>query len=170
MGGYEAATGCDIFGRQVSPADRVLGALPFVASAAGGALHAAGGVIGGLGTVGKLAEEAEAAEGAITAAERPHIDFISTPGGDVVIVPQGATGPLPTNKGTGFQYTGGRGGFGLDPRVSEVRVMDPVAPKGNSPGYPNGYVSYSNSHWQGVSPYSGQPIANADPWRHIRLH
>ena len=73
MGGYEAATGCDIFGRQVSPADRVLGALPFVTSAAGGALHAAGGVIGGLGTVGKLAEEAEAVEGAITASERPRV-------------------------------------------------------------------------------------------------
>jgi hypothetical protein len=92
-----------------------------------------------------------------------------TPQGDVVAVPQGATGPMPLRTGKGVQYTDGSNGHGLDPRVSDVRIMDPTPPRGQSPGYPGGYVSYSNSRGQTVHPYTGRTIAPDDPFGHIPL-
>jgi hypothetical protein len=96
-------------------------------------------------------------------------DFIGTENGDLIPVPSGATGPIPADNGAGFQYTGGSGGNGLDPRVTNVRVMDPTLPKPPSPGYPNGYVSYSNAVGQTVNPYTGQTVSRSDPWWHIEL-
>lgn len=83
--------------------------------------------------------------------------------GDVIPVPNGATGPSLTNNSAGVQYNGGSGGNGLDFRVTNVRIMDPT------PRYPNGYVSYSNGSGQAVNPFTGQTIARTDPWWHIPL-
>jgi RHS repeat-associated protein len=99
--------------------------------------------------------------------------FVVSRGGDVIPVPEGASGPNPVvnpqGKTTGFSYTEGSGGPGLDPRVSDVRVMDPTAPRGNSPGYPDGYVTYQNASGQGVDPQTGRTVPNSDPSRHIPL-
>ena len=46
---------------------------------------------------------------------RPGPDFIVSPGGTVVPVPTGATGPIAT-RAPGMQFVGGRGGPGLDAR------------------------------------------------------
>jgi RHS repeat-associated protein len=90
-------------------------------------------------------------------------DFIVTPKGDVVPVPKGATGPIPTRNGKGFQYIGGKGGNGLHSKVSGVRIMDP-----NS-RYPGGRVTYMNSSSQTVNPYTGHTIPPSDPAWHRPL-
>jgi hypothetical protein len=74
--------------------------------------------------------------------------------GEVIRVPEGATGPSPAESGRGFQFAGGSGGAPLDSRVAGVRVMDP----GYSGKYlyPNGYVSYFNESGQTVNPFTGQ--------------
>jgi hypothetical protein len=90
--------------------------------------------------------------------------FIAHPNGEVVPVPSGATGPTAVESGKGFQFTGGSGGPGLDPRVTDVRVMDPVT--GGKYPYPNGYVSYSNEAGQAVNPATGQTIGKSDPMWH----
>ncbi len=95
-------------------------------------------------------------------------NFIGTPNGELIIVPEGATGPSAT-RGAGFEFTGGSGGHGLDPRVTDVRIMDPTPPRPPSPGYPNGYVSYSNSSGQTVNPFTGQTISPNNPFWHIKL-
>ncbi len=99
--------------------------------------------------------------------------FVVSPGGDAIIVPQGASGPvLIINQGgrtTGFGYTGGSGGLGLDLRVSNVRIMDATLPRGPSPGYPAGYVNYQNIGGQSVNPFTGQTIAPNNPLWHISL-
>ena len=75
------------------------------------------------------------------AAQAP--SFLGQERGPAIPIPQGATGPLPVQSGKGLQYVGGSGGHGLDPAVSNVRIMEPTAPKGPSPGYPDGYVNYN---------------------------
>jgi len=70
---------------------------------------------------------------------------------------------------TGFGYTGGSGGLGLDHRVSNVRIMDATLPRGPSPGYPAGYVNYQNIGGQSVNPFTGQTIAPNNPLWHIPL-
>ncbi|WP_197073459.1 hypothetical protein [Clostridium polynesiense] len=90
-------------------------------------------------------------------------DFVVTPNGDAIPVPKGATGPIdvknPTGKTTGFAYTGGKSG--ANGQVSNVRIMDPTPPRGNSPGYPNGYVKYENKGLQGLDPITGKTIPNS---------
>jgi hypothetical protein len=87
-------------------------------------------------------------------------DFLVTPKGEVIPVPKGASGPVdvinPAGKITGFGYTGGKGG--ANGQVSGVRIMDPTPPRGNSPGYPNGYAKYQNSGLQGVDPITGKTL------------
>jgi hypothetical protein len=100
------------------------------------------------------------------AAEEAAPDFVVTSDGTVIPVPEGATGPFPTQN-SGFQYNGGAGGNGLADNVTDVRIMDPNAQN------PGGYVNYgtlqSNGGWQSVNPYSGQSIPPSDPWWHIPL-
>jgi len=117
-------------------------------------------VVGGW-VVGDVAAEGAGVEEGASAARSTN--FIVHPNGDVVPVPDGAVGPSPTY-GDGFQFTGGSGRNGLDPRTSDVRIMDPVTT--GKYQYPNGYVSYSNSAGQAVNPYTGQTIARSDPWWH----
>ncbi len=91
-------------------------------------------------------------------------NFIVRPNGETIIVPEGASGPYPVRTGNGFQFTGGQGGHGLDPRVTGVRVMDPKTT--GTYQYPNGYVSYMNVEDQAVNPLTGQTVSKADPWWH----
>jgi RHS repeat-associated protein len=87
-------------------------------------------------------------------------DFIVHPNGNVVAVPDGATGPFPADNGAGIKFTGGAGGSGLAPSVSGVRFMDPTAQN------PGGYYSYFNGTNQTVDPYSGTPLRPSDPGWH----
>src|ERR1700742_1011410 len=36
-----------------------------------------------------------------------------------------------------------------------------ITPRGASPGYPNGYIKYMNANGQGVDPYTGKTLSNA---------
>jgi RHS repeat-associated protein len=105
-------------------------------------------------------------EGATTVGDEAcSVDFIAHPDGGVAVVPKGAAGPFPTKR-SGFQFTGGRGGHGLNSQVTDVRVMDPTPPGVKYP-HPSGYVSYSNRRGQAVNPYTGKTIGKSDPWWHI---
>ncbi len=97
----------------------------------------------------------------------PSPNFVVTPGGDAVIVPEGAEGPIPTDNGRGFQFVDGSGGSGLHAATSNVRIMDPTEPRGPSPGYPNGYANYQNGNNQTVNPFSGRTLPPSDPWAHM---
>jgi hypothetical protein len=77
-------------------------------------------------------------------------------GGKAIPVPDGASGPFPTNNGKGFQYGGGAGGKGLHSEVDRVRIMDP------SPQNPGGSVSYMKGG-QVVDQYTGQTFPPSDP-------
>jgi RHS repeat-associated protein len=92
-------------------------------------------------------------------------DFVVTPRGEAIPIPKGATGPInvinPAGNTTGFAFTGGSGGLGLNPRVTGVRIMDPTLPIGRSPGFPNGYVKFQNIAGQGVIPFTGQTASRA---------
>jgi RHS repeat-associated protein len=95
--------------------------------------------------------------------------FIGQFRGPSIVVPNNAVGPTPSFSGKGVVYTGGQGGPGLDARVSGVRIMEPTAPRGPSPGYPSGYAVYSNSTGQPVNPMTGQTVSPQSPTRHIPL-
>jgi len=95
----------------------------------------------------------------------PAPDFVATANGEVVTIPRGATGPYPTDTGKGFQYVGGSGGPGLSPRVTDVRIMDPIVDPPYI--YPNGYVNYMNKIGQTISRFLGRTVAPSDPEWHI---
>jgi len=96
-------------------------------------------------------------------------DYIVTRDGVVIPVPDDAIGPFPTKNEAGIQFIGGNGGNGLNNNVSNVRIMDPTVPKPPSPGYPNGYVVYSNSSGQTINPVSGQTVSPSNPFWHIEI-
>ena len=79
-------------------------------------------------------------------------DYLVAPGGTAFPVPEGAQGPEPVinpqGNQTGTAFIGGSGG--ANNQVDTIRAMDPTPPRGNSPGYPNGYIKYENSLGQGV--------------------
>ena len=90
-------------------------------------------------------------------------NFIVTKNGEVIIVPDGATGPSATKKGSGMVYQGGSGGKGgMDPRTSGVRIMDANSNQGPR-------VNYMNASGQTVNPATGRPISNSDPAGHLPL-
>jgi hypothetical protein len=94
-------------------------------------------------------------------------DFIASPNGSIIRIPQGAEGPFPVMNGKGVMYTGGSGGFGLPKNISSVRIMDPKF------GFQNGYVNYgstqANGGWQSLSPITGKSVSPNDQWWHIPL-
>jgi len=91
-------------------------------------------------------------------------DFVVSPGGTAFPVPNGAKGPTtvvnPRGKTTGSAFTGGKGG--ANGQVDTMRVMNPTATRGKTPGYPNGYIKFENKAGQGVNPYTGRTISNKD--------
>jgi len=121
------------------------------------------------GATGEGQEEvaAEEAEAPVQSVAPRAPDFVVTSGGDVIPVPQGATGPNETTN-PGFQFNGGAGGNGLAPNVTDVRIMESNARN------PSGYVNYgsaqTNGGWQSVDPYTGQSIPPSSPWWHIPIN
>jgi len=91
----------------------------------------------------------------------PAPDFVVTPAGESIPIPDGATGPSPT-EAPGMQYQGGAGGKGMDERVSGVRIMDANENQGPR-------VSYNNASEQKVNPATGRTVSNDDPSAHIPL-
>ncbi len=85
-----------------------------------------------------------------------------SPGGTAFPVPSGAAGPLPVinrfGAQTGVAFTGGKGGANM--QVNAIRIMNPTPPRGSSPGYPTGYITYQNSRTppQAVNPYTGRTV------------
>jgi hypothetical protein len=77
-------------------------------------------------------------------------------------------GPSLLPSGKGVQYTGGKGGNGLNKRVTGVRIMNPTKP-GAKYSYPDGRVSYMNVKGQTVNPYTGDTVPPTDPWAHLGL-
>jgi len=146
----------------------VVGALLPFATGIGAGIRAANKVE----NVIDVATAANKTENAASSSRRG-VDFVVTEAEDAIPVPKGASGPVPVinkqGKTTGFAFEGGSGGHGLDPRVSNVRIMDPTPPGGKSPGYPGGYVTYENRVGQGVNPRTGRTVADSDPSRHIPL-
>ncbi|WP_433456649.1 DUF6531 domain-containing protein (plasmid) [Streptomyces sp. CA-142005] len=94
------------------------------------------------------------------------IASVTGPAGETLPLPKGATG-TPVNTGKGWAYDIPAGTKGLDPRVTQVRVMDPVTT--GKYQYPNGYVVYMNKAGQSVNPLTGQTVSKADPYNHIKI-
>ena len=88
-------------------------------------------------------------------------DFIVTPKGEAIPVPNGATGPFAT-RAPGFQYVGGSGGKGMDKRVADVRIMEANKNQGRR-------AVYMNKSGQIVDPSTGGTVANAHPRAHHHL-
>ena len=81
--------------------------------------------------------------------------FVVKPSGETVVVPNGARGPFPAKNGKGVIYVGGKGGPGLHPRVTDVRIMQPGV--SGKRYYPRGYVTYS-ADGQPVDPFTGRTL------------
>lgn len=82
-------------------------------------------------------------------------------------VQPGAVG-TPVDSGKGLQYPISPNTPGLDPRVTSVRIMDPVTTPRWS--YPHGYAVYQNAAGQTVNPLTGRTtVGKADPFAHIPL-
>ena len=109
------------------------------------------------GTVPFSPAGAGAAPQGVNAASRS-VNFLVASSGATIRVPAGATGPTPT-QASGFQFLGGSGGNGLNPRVTGVRVMEPNATQGRR-------AVYMNVQGQTVSPATGRTVAPNDPAAH----
>ncbi|MFJ5925721.1 RHS repeat-associated core domain-containing protein, partial [Kitasatospora sp. NPDC092948] len=91
---------------------------------------------------------------------------VAGPNGEKFPLPTGGAG-TPTNNGKGKAYKIPDGTQGLDPRVVEVRVMDPVTT--GRYHYPKGYVVYMNKDGQAVNPANGRTVARNSPYNHLSL-
>ena len=87
-------------------------------------------------------------------------NFIVDSKGTVYPVPEGANPAVPADNGKGIKFDGGKGG--ANGQVTTMRIMDPTPAKGKSPGYPDGYVTYSNAQGQGVNPYTGKTVPRTE--------
>lgn len=81
-------------------------------------------------------------------------------------VPKGATGKF-VKTGKGLEYEIPSGTPEIDPRVTHVRVMDPVT--SGKYQYPNGYAVYMNKAGQTVDPVTGRVIGPSHPFAHLPL-
>lgn len=90
------------------------------------------------------------------------------PNGERIPAVQPGTPGVPAENNKGMVYPVAPGTPGLDPRVTEVRVMDPVI--GGRFSYPDGYVVYHNEAGQRVNPITGRTTNGmADPYSHIPI-
>lgn len=92
------------------------------------------------------------------------VSFIAHPTGDVVPVPEGGCRPDAGYEREGIPVHRRERWAWLDPRTTEVRIMDRFT--SGKYQYPNRYASYSNASGQAVNPYTGQTIPRADPFWH----
>jgi RHS repeat-associated protein len=152
----------------ISPSSPNGQAMRFTSDIAQGALFlapvgaAADALRGGDLAAAKAAAASASAEDAAVGAPRViRVGDLKLPG-----VPQGATG-VPTQTGRGLTYTIPSGTPELDPRVAQIRIMDPVT--AGKYQYPNGYAVYMNNIGQTVNPLTGRVISNSDPFAHIGL-
>lgn len=86
-------------------------------------------------------------------------DLIVT-GDGVIEVPTGASGPFPADRGPGVIFEGGKGGPGMDPKVTGVRVMEASGPHADR-------YMYMNKMGQTVDPSTGRTVAPSDPAAHM---
>ncbi|MFD0026609.1 hypothetical protein, partial [Streptomyces sp. NPDC058382] len=94
------------------------------------------------------------------------LDAVTGPGGEKLPLPKGAAGKaVATGKGSVYDIPAGT--KGLDPRVTQVRIMDPVTT--GKYQYPKGYVVYMNKAGQSVNPLTGQTVSKADAYNHIAI-
>jgi RHS repeat-associated protein len=112
------------------------------------------------------ADKAKAAKGQPKQSPRP-VRVVGPGGVSLPGVPEGATG-VPADTGKGITYQLKPGTEGIDPKVTQMRVMDPVT-RGRYQ-YPNGYVVYMNNDGKTVNPLTGLGgLPNSSPWAHIPL-
>ena len=123
-----------------------------ICSPSGGGLGPMNGLKGGLNPQGELAH---------CPIPRSTPDFVVTTKGTAVPVPAGASGPAST-RASGFQYTGGSGGNGLNDKVTGVRIMDANSNQGAR-------AVYMNQSGQTVNPATGKTVPNSDPSAHHYL-
>jgi len=108
-----------------------------------------------------------------------HADFAVSSTGEVFPIPKnGVAQPTDNGRGTVWKVPNGMpgGGNGLASSVTEMRVTG-ASPSQYASDYPNGYVAYGARQTptikqptpgvQPVQPYTGKPVSNSDPWRHI---
>jgi hypothetical protein len=88
------------------------------------------------------------------------VSFIVNSAGEAVAIPRGAIGPFLPKRGSGMMFTEGAGGFGMDRRVTGVRIMDARGNQGRR-------VNYMNENLQTVDPFTGRTIPNAGTAGHI---
>jgi hypothetical protein len=110
---------------------------------------------------------------ASSGALRPQTVQAPNPQGGISTLPgvdPNAVGRLSDN-GKGMIYPIKPGSGTLDPRVTQIRVVDPDSPMApDLPRYPDGYVVYMNNMGQTVNPYSGQTTKlKTDPMAHFKL-
>ena len=94
------------------------------------------------------------------------ISSVPGPNGESLPLPEGASG-VHSDNGKGYTYDIPAGTPGLDPRVTQVRIMDPVT--SGKYQYPKGYVVYMNKAGQSVDPLTGRTIAKSSPYNHLPL-
>jgi RHS repeat-associated protein len=139
----------------------------------GGALISSLGLVpyvGDIAKVGKIAKDVKIIENAIDAVKAGDnakgaakgTDYVVTPKGEAIKIPDGGTGPTNPNKGSGMVYQGGSGGKGIDSRTTGVRIMDANSNQGKR-------VNYTNNSGQTVDPSTGRTISNKDPRGHLPL-
>lgn len=92
-------------------------------------------------------------------------DFVVTPKGTAIPIPDGATGPTNPKKGSGMMYQGGSGGKGMSKKTTGVRIMDANSKQGRRVNYMNN----AKPTPQTIDPFSGNPISNKDPRGHIPI-
>ncbi|PBB27940.1 hypothetical protein CK227_02640 [Mesorhizobium sp. WSM4308] len=100
-------------------------------------------------------------------------DFIVNSKGVAMPVPKGSA-PVPqpfVNRSGATTGSAFVDGVGPTAKPMNLRMMDPTPAKGRSPGYPNGYSTYSapqtNGALQTVDPYTGKTISRDNPFAHI---
>lgn len=89
-------------------------------------------------------------------------NFVVTPEGDAIPIPDGSYGPTSPRTGEGMVYRGGSGGQDMSPDTTGVRVMDESANQGP-------HVNYMNKTDQTINPETGRTISNDDPAGHLPL-
>lgn len=101
------------------------------------------------------------------AAGRPAPPVVRTPSGQKFVTPRNSVGPFPTvgrngKPNGGVSFIGGKGA------ASSMRIMPPRQPTRSAPGYPKGYVKYTNRNNQAVNPSNGKTLSKRDGHKPIK--